>query len=390
MQRFAVSIMCLATVLLSLPAFANHGGNRGSRGGECYTRPYITVASNGDQITLAGQSFCDGSYFRIRVSNDYNGNDGWYVSNTGNSQWSLNSNGSFSHTVAKRYMTPGNLFQVIVYTASGYPKYYFTRQLPCRMEDVLVFFNNPFTWSTDVGFVTVMNCGQPGPGPVVPTLPQQYCTVNVVPSSFQVGVAVSCSLLGRDAYLSLVDRNTRVQLCSARFLTTGGAQVCSFARVPTQKIAYEYDIQSDGFSDHRAAIVYKDPSFDALPQGQYTGGTELAPQGQSKSRGQKRWDALISVRVSDADVDASEGQGLIPVELVNMTTGATVETKMANSGDEVRFNLYRAYVNPWVGKKHFEGTLNEGENKFFVRVRDAYNGSARPAELPAVTVRVND
>jgi hypothetical protein len=103
------------------------------------------------------------------------------------------------------------------------------------------------------------------------------------------------------------------------------------------------------------------------------------------------WPATISGNAYDADVDASEGQARIKVELIALVNGGeqVLKTANVNSTGNYSFTVEHELVDPFFGQPKRRGELQQGENRLKVRVWDAYEGKTY-VDLPEVRVTVQD
>ena len=210
----------------------------------------------------------------------------------------------------------------------------------------------------------------------------------------QAGLLVACSEgVGTDVRLYNSENGTL--LCNnGRFYASPSlATACTFNRNPYQKLSYLIEIRtSTGELFTRRDILVKDPSWQYAPQGTYGHALTITTEKKKKAFGRGfYWPATIRARVSDGDVDPTEGKSYIKVDLVIMENGGerVLKTAYSNSLSEVAFEVEHEFVDPFFGQPKHRGDLNHGENRLKVRVWDAYEGQSH-VDLGEIRVHVNE
>ena len=375
-----------------------------------YGRPTLNLSYEdaGERVMFRGAGLCDSDTFRIRVIDSLNGDSGWYVSGSGKTEWNVdrkkNGDCGFNFQLSKKVLVPGYVLQAVTY-ANGRRTHQMSKALPCELSParLVLVFNGDFEF--DVVLEQPMSCGSTGgrdpfprrepsyprPQPM-PEEPQQNCSSTVFTTSpTDVAVNVSCRL---PDYVSVRLLDTQgLVLCGNVSFQAGvtPARACTASvRNPNVRLPYRLEVMTTKREYfNTSGMIVKDASFNAKPFGEYLMGTNLSPGAKDKNFGRgEYWDVSISAKVQDADVDASENQALIKVELIDLSNGKAIRSAMVNTGRTVQFDLEHEHVKPIFGKRKHTGDLSMGSNQLVVRIWDAYNGGTY-VDLPVVNVNIN-
>jgi hypothetical protein len=367
---------------------------------------YFSYALNSQgepQLKVRGVDLCDPygeATFRIRVTDDLTGDSGWYTSERGNTQWPVNKNAcTVNMFLARKYLLPGKTLELRTYAGSGRRMHSFSVTIPCEESRWVAAFSDSVVYETEVA--RPISCGGQQQPPVYqppqqpPQQPTLSCNASVGTDSRNPNVAkayVNCnqntgaavSVFGPQG--SLLCENQRF------FATTLDGEVCSFNRDRSHRLDYKikvYAADSGALIGSTEGTVVKDATYFYPPQGTLVSDRFVQPVTQNKALGRGQyWDVSVKALVADGDVDPSENQRLIKVELIEVINGGekVIKSDMANSGQTVQFSLEHEYVVPkLIGKPHESGDLHRGSNTLKVRVWDAYQGNVH-VDLPEVTV----
>lgn len=354
---------------------------------------YFSYALNSQgepQLKVRGVELCDSQTFRIRVTDDLTGDSGWYKSERGNTEWQVNNRAcTLNMFLAKKYLVPGYTLEVRTYAANGRRLHSFSTTIPCEESRWVTEFSDRAVYETVVA--RPISCG----GPIGQQPPVVTCDVDVKPSpqNRDLGqVYVSCNE-PMGVIVNAYGVNGNVLCSNPRFFANpNAAEVCYFNRDRSRKLQYRVDVNSaatGALVGSYAGTLLKEATYFYPPQGTLVSERYVQPPTQNKALGRGLyWDVSVKALVADGDVDPSENQRLIKVELIEVINGVekVIKSDLANSGQTVEFKLEHEYVVPkLIGKPHEAGDLRRGTNTLKVRVWDAYQGSSK-IDLPEITV----
>ncbi|MEQ1875736.1 MAG: hypothetical protein ABL958_03760 [Bdellovibrionia bacterium] len=391
-------LMSLAALLVSASAFAAPSAKF----------VYRSNISNGQpSLHVSGRDLYDSDVYRLRVTDSLTGDSGWYTSNSGKTQWDLQ-NGNLTMQLQQSILVPGFVIELRTYRKDAYGQirktHSFAKRIPCRPDQYASVFADEI-WIYDgeqignAGECNVINppSPPPPPPPPPPTPTPLTCSVDVrvTDQSRVLGAfRVACSeAVGTDVRIYNSD-NGSILCSNPRFYASPMlATACTFNRNPNVKLPYMIEIRTaTGELFTRRDVLVKDPTWAYQPEGAYSHGLTVVTEKKKKALGRGfYWPAKITARVSDGDVDPSEGNSRIKVELVLIDGGGerVLKTAFSNSQAQVSFEVEHEYVDPFFGQPKHRGDLNHGDNRLRIRVWDAYEGQGH-IDLPEVHVQVNE
>ncbi|HEX4924955.1 MAG TPA: hypothetical protein VFV50_12755, partial [Bdellovibrionales bacterium] len=345
---------------------------------------------NGEpELVVQGRDLCDSDTYRIRVSDSLTGDSGWYMSNSGRTSWGIHAC-TFSMQLSQKILIGGNILELRTYrtdlNGNRRKTHSFVRVIPCDHRDFGAAFLES-VWIYDNESVELPDCRRV----VTPTPEPLRCRSEVRVSSesrSRAGLLVACSeAVGSD--VRIYNHENGNLLCkNERFYATRSlATACTFARDPMAKLSYLVEIRTGrGELLSQKDILVKDPSYLHEPEGDYKHGSSITPPKKKKLFGRGfYWPVTINGVVSDADVDPSEGKARIKVELIMLYDSGerVLKTATVNSRAEFAFSIEHEYRDPFFGQPKRRGELQQGTNRLFVRVWDAYEGNSR-VDLPVI------
>lgn len=371
--------------------------------------------SNGNlRFAVIGNNLCPANVFKIRVYNNEKDTVSWYKSKTGNEVWNIGKDCAINQELKHDLLKSGQVIELRTYkkTRNGSLEKIasYRKAIPCyEREEILITLN--YLELESVERVESLVCGsgqvsQPNTNttvivnnPPVKSEAQQNCIASAKANSNNdriIDVNVSCNLREDLEVMTIVGNQIicRNHIDDSKISGLGSTNACSFERNPKNALNVQVEITG---GDSRLVFksshnISKGATYDHPVTANYLTANQITPVKQDKAfkRGYF-WEAEIRAKIEDRDIDSSDPQNVIRVELINSATQAVVDRRALSSGAEVKFNLMGQFIKPRLfGDNHWddEASLQEGENRFIIRVYDAYQNT-NYIDLPVTSVFVN-